>query len=191
MAPELEPAGFTGTLLAAMPALQGADFRGTVVLVCAHSAEGAMGLVLNRPGRVVVADGAEGDLPALVRRLAARGPVHVGGPVETRRPFVLHDPAWRPGGSTLHVDDGHALSASAEALEAVASGEAPGDVLVALGYAGWGAGQLEAEVLANVWLTVPADPAITFHGDADAKWRLAAGSLGVAAGGLSAQAGRA
>ncbi|WP_308916428.1 YqgE/AlgH family protein [Jannaschia sp. LMIT008] len=189
MSSDYETPSLTGKLLIAMPAIADTQFRGAVVLLCAHSAEGAMGLVINRPA----ADRAITRLrmKAGASVIEAWQPLHFGGPAEVDRPFVLHPPSYDLGDTTLRVDGGHSLTATSQAMEDVARGQVPKRRIVALGYAGWGPGQLEREMLANVWLTTPADPTITFDLPNDRKWHAAAGALGVEAHALSGAAGHA
>lgn len=164
--------------LVAMPALDDPNFQRSVTLVCQHDAGGAMGIVINR-----LADYTLGELLDQLKldthdeALAARAIV-AGGPVHPDRGFVLHgdDSEWN---STLHVAPGLSVTTSRDILEALARGEGPRQVLVALGYAGWEAGQLEAELAQNSWLTVPVDQAIVFDTPLHERWRAAARQLGV------------
>jgi len=181
----------TGKLLLAMPGMGDPRFDRSVVLICAHSQEGAMGLMINKPARDV-------DLGALMAQLeidadpASRDlPVHIGGPVETSRGFVLHSTEYQSRLQTLPVGDAFGMTATLDVLEDIAAGEGPQSALVMLGYAGWGAGQLEGEIARNGWLTVEADASLVFDPDDDAKWAAALGTLGVDPFGLSGIAGRA
>ena len=150
-----------------MPAMADPNFAGTLTYVCEHNQSGALGVVVNRPTDVTMSElFAQIDLELRDPALGAR-PVLFGGPVMVDRGFVLHRPigAWQ---STLAVADDIALTTSLDILRAVARGEGPEDILVTLGYAGWGPGQLEDEILQNAWLTVAAEPDLIFgvaHGD--------------------------
>ena len=158
----------TDHLLLAMPAMTDANFSGTVVYIVEHNEKGAMGLVINRQLELTVSDLFERiDLKCDAQPLADQ-PVLLGGPVHNDRGFVLHRPigSWS---SSIRINDSVALTSSRDVLESVARGAGPDDVIVALGYAGWGAGQIEAEIAQNAWLTVRASEAIIF--DSQAKDR--------------------
>ena len=181
----------TGSLLIATPAMGDPRFVRSVIHLCAHSAEGAFGLILNRPvpglrmGQVMEQVGLAQGLPdPLARRL-----VLSGGPVEPQRGFVLHDGAVDEGQA---LPGGLVLSASLDILKGIAAGEGPGRWVLALGYAGWGPGQLEAELAQNAWLTVTSDPGLIFDpAPGEHQWQAALRLLGVDAISLSAVAGRA
>lgn len=148
--------------LIAMPNMVDPNFAGTVVYVCEHNEKTALGLVINRPTDLTLARLFDKiDLKLEIAPWKDE-PVFFGGPVQTERGFVLHQP---PGnyGSTLQVTEDIALTTSKDVLEALAEGSGPRKVLVTLGYSGWGAGQLEDEIAHNAWLTVPADPAVIFE----------------------------
>jgi putative transcriptional regulator len=181
-----------------MPGMADERFSRAVIYVCAHSAEGAMGIVLNRPA----ADLSFPDLlvqleivPAMERiRLPQRvGEVQVimGGPVETSRGFVLHSPDFHIEQSTLPIDDSVCLTATIDILRAIARGDGPRRAVLALGYAGWTAGQLESEIQANGWLTCPADAELIFNSAADLRYELAMRKIGIEPAMLSMQAGHA
>jgi putative transcriptional regulator len=181
----------TDQLLIAMPAMQDGNFARTVAYVCRHTADGAMALVLNRPVGLSVADILEQlKLDASAPALAAM-PVLSGGPVQTERGFVLHADDGRPWESSLAVRPGLCLTTSRDILVALAEGRAPAPLMFALGYAGWGAGQLDRELLENAWLTVPADPAILFETPVERRWQAAADLVGVDLSRMSGYAGRA
>ncbi|OGI39850.1 MAG: hypothetical protein A2V91_00880 [Candidatus Muproteobacteria bacterium RBG_16_64_10] len=176
--------------LIAMPALADPNFARTVTLICDHSAEGAMGLVINRPTDLTLRDIFEqidikpddadhGDLP-----------VFHGGPVQNNRGFVLHEPLgqWQ---ATLAVTDTLGVSSSRDILEAIARNAGPAHCLVTLGYAGWSAGQLEREISENAWLSGPADRAILFDLPPESRWKAAAQRLGVDLSTFSGDAGHA
>jgi len=187
----MEGGFFTGQLLIAMPGISDPRFERALILVCAHDREHAMGIAVNDP--------IEGlTVPSLLEKLEIKStialppdPVLLGGPVEGERGFVLHSTDYA-GDHSLAVGDGVALTATREVLEAMASHNgAPAKSLLALGYAGWGAGQLEEELKQNVWLTCDADEALIFGQDHERKWAQALAKLGVDANRLSSVAGRA
>ncbi len=179
-----------GQLLIAMPTMSDPRFERSVIYMCAHTSEGAMGLVLNRlMGSVTFPDlleqiGIESENVEDVIR------VHFGGPVESGRGFVLHTADYLLDG-TLVVDEGIALTASVDILRAIADGGGPRHRLLALGYAGWGPGQLEGEIQANGWLNVPADPDLIFDDNLDGKWEASLAKIGIDLTSLSGQAGHA
>lgn len=180
-----------GKLLIAMPGMGDPRFERSVIFMCAHSSDGALGLIVNKPAP-------ELKFNALVRQLGidAGNPqrdirVHFGGPVENGRGFVLHSADYRSNDSTLRVNDAFGMTATLDVLEEIARGEGPSSALLALGYSGWGPGQLEAEILQNGWLTCDAPPEIVFDADDDGKWSAALKTLGVDPLTLSASAGRA
>lgn len=168
----------TNHFLIAMPSLADPNFSRTVTYLCDHNPEGAMGLVINRPLDLSLAELA-GHVNVEVTDPSRAGiPIFQGGPVQGERGFVLH----RPGGeweATLSITGDIALTMSRDIIEAIAGGEGPREHLIALGYAGWGAGQLEAELAANAWLSGPADPAILFELPVERRWEAAAALLGV------------
>lgn len=178
-------------LLIAMPSLADPNFSQTVTLVCEHSERGALGIVLNRPmnmslGEVLDQLGLAGGEPSL-----RAGSVLRGGPVQTDRGFVLHRPGERTWDSTLEVSERLHVTTSRDVLEAIARGEGPGLATMALGYAGWEAGQLEEEMRQNAWLTAPCDDSIVFDLPFEQRWSAAARLLGVDLARLSHVAGRA
>ncbi len=180
----------TNHFLIAMPTLMDPNFHQTVTYICAHGPEGAMGIVINRPLGIDLAEVlSQMDLEPSTPDIGAR-PVFEGGPVQTDRGFVLHRPAstWN---STIEVNAELGVSTSRDILEAMARGEGPVDTLVALGYAGWGAGQLERELAENAWLSGPADLDIVFRAAPEARWRAAARLLGVDLAMLSHDVGHA
>jgi putative transcriptional regulator len=180
----------TGQLLIAMPTMADPRFTRCVIYVCAHTAEGAMGIVVNRPL-------ASPTFIDLLRQLGI-DPVPPqrsirlcqGGPVDNARGFVLHTSDWTGDGS-LRVDDATALTASLDVLKAIASGGGPSQGMLALGYAGWGPGQLDEEMAQNTWLSAPADPALLFDDEHETKWRRALAKLRVDPLLLSSAPGRA
>jgi len=179
-----------GHFLIAMPAMGDPNFNETVTLLCKHDSEGALGIVINRPTDMRVGEIFRQLSLAVVAADEAERPVLAGGPVHRDRGFVLHrsDQHYQ---STLATTGGLKLTASADVLSAMAAGEGPEPSLVALGYAGWESGQLEAEFAANAWLSVPADPAIIFDTPFEQRWAAAAGLLGVDLSQLASYAGHA
>jgi putative transcriptional regulator len=180
----------TGQLLIAMPAMEDPRFSQSVIYLCAHTPEGAMGLVLNRPLQRPKFDDLLRQLEVAPAPPARRITLCAGGPMDNARGFVLHTTDWTGEGS-LRVDDTVALTASLDVLKAIAEGHGPREGLLALGYAGWGPGQLDAEIQQNAWLSVPADETIVFDGDHDTKWRRALGKLNIDPLLLSGAAGHA
>ncbi len=184
----------SGKLLVAMPGMGDPRFEHSVILICAYSEEGAMGLIVNKPSRDL-------DFAALLGHLdIPRAPagrdirVHFGGPVERGRGFVLHLGGFPKAGSgegTMRVPGGFRMTATVDILEALARGEGPDAALLALGYSGWGPGQLEEEILRNDWLICEAPPELVFSADDGGKWLAALRSLGIDPLSLSSTAGRA
>lgn len=184
----------TGHLLIAMPAMQDPNFARTVTYICEHTLQGALGIVINRP--------LDMDLGTIFDQLSlnstdvalARQPVLQGGPVHQERGFVLHEPEETPEqefDATLAVTDAIRVTTSQDILSAMANGHGPRRALVALGYAGWGAGQLENELAQNAWLSVPATPRILFDTPFELRWRESTRLLGFDPSTLSHQAGHA
>ena len=180
----------TGQLLIAMPMMEDPRFAQSVIYLCAHTPEGAMWLVLNRPLQRPKFDELLRQLEVAPVPPARRIRLCAGGPMDNARGFVLHTTDWTGEGS-LRVDDSLALTASLDVLKAIAEGNGPREGLLALGYAGWGPGQLDAEIQQNAWLSVPADETIVFDGDHDTKWRRALGKLNIDPLLLSGAAGHA
>jgi putative transcriptional regulator len=181
----------TGKLLIAMPGMSDPRFDHSVVLICAHSEDGAMGLIVNKP----TSDVRLRDLMEQLSITPAAGlrdrPVHFGGPVEHGRGFVLHSNDYTSSISSLVVEGQFGMTATLDVLEELAQGEGPAQAIMALGYAGWGPGQLEGEIASNGWLTAEALPELVFAADNGGKWAAALKTLGVDALSLSADAGRA
>ncbi|MFX1736195.1 YqgE/AlgH family protein [Paraburkholderia sp. A1RI_3L] len=183
----------TNQFLIAMPNMADPTFSGTVVYLCDHSERGALGLVINRPTDI--------DLQALFSRIDLKleiepllhVPVYFGGPVQTERGFVLHEPLeGKSYTSTMLVPGGGLeMTTSKDVLEAVANGKGPERFLLTLGHAGWGAGQLEEEISKNGWLTVEADPKIVFDVPAEERFEAALALLGISSTMLSGEAGHA
>jgi len=177
-------------MLVAMPTMSDERFTRSVVYLCAHTEDGAMGLVVNK-----LLDSL--TFPDLLEQLGLessnRGDqirVHFGGPVESARGFVLHSTDYVHD-ATMMVDDNIALTATVDVLKAMASGEGPNRSLLALGYAGWAPGQLDAEIQANGWLMVPADEELVFGEDVGSKWHQAISKIGIDLSKLSTESGTA
>jgi len=172
------PSTLANQLLIALPTLADPNFSRSVALVCQHDAEGAMGVVINRASEYTLGEvfrqmGIDSDDGGLKARQ-----VLAGGPVHPERGFVIHDGA-REWDSSLAIADGLYVTTSRDVLEAMARGDGPASATVALGCAGWGAGQLEHELVENSWLTVPADAEVLFTLPLEARWQAAAGRIGV------------
>ncbi|MGP9812611.1 YqgE/AlgH family protein [Rhodopseudomonas sp. NSM] len=187
-----------GQLLIAMPVMEDERFARSVIYICAHSSEGAMGIIVNRPAGSI-------DFPELLVQLdivekpeQIKLPDHAesmkvlrGGPVETGRGFVLHSSDFFIKDATLPIDDGISLTATVDILKAIASGAGPKHAILALGYAGWAPGQLETEIQDNGWLHCDADADLVFGNDIEEKYDRALHKLGIEPGMLSAEAGHA
>jgi putative transcriptional regulator len=181
-----------GQILIAMPGMADPRFEKSVVLICAHSEEGAMGLIVNKPLEDLSFSGLLGHLNIPVATSGREISVHFGGPVERGRGFVLHSADWeRQGEGTMKVPGGLEMTATINVLEALAQGGGPGKALLALGYSGWGPGQLEAEIARNDWLTCEAREGVLFGADDGGKWSAALRGMGIDPLTLSAAAGRA
>ena len=178
-------------LLIAMPSMGDPRFSRTVIYMCSHNAEGAMGLVINKPYPGLT-------FPNLLTQLGIESTaendiiVRLGGPVETGRGFVLHSTDYMRQGS-VKIDEsiGIGLTATLDVLRAIATGTGPQHSLFALGYAGWGAGQLDIEIQENAWLAVPADFELVFKSDLDSLWDRAVRKIGIDVAKLSSTAGHA
>jgi len=181
---------FKNHFLIAMPTLEDPNFAQTITYICEHSDDGAMGIVVNRPMELTVAQIFEHlDISPVDERFNQQQVLR-GGPVQMERGFVLHRDK-RPWDSTLEVQDGVFLSTSKEVLVAMAESRGPENALIALGYAGWGAGQLDEEMANNAWLSVPATEHILFDLPFEERWHAAARLLGVDLSLLSTQVGHA
>jgi putative transcriptional regulator len=181
----------TGQLLVAMPQMQDPRFARSVVYMCAHSEDaGAMGLVINKTIDALTLDELYAHLKIEPVRANRPRPVHFGGPVDRGRGFVLHSADYRED-RTLDITGGFAMTATIDILRAMGKGEGPRQSLLALGYAGWAPGQLDAEIQANGWLSVDADAEIVFEEADDSKWQRALAKLGVSPSMLSTDAGHA
>lgn len=180
----------TNHFLIAMPGLEDPNFSRTVTYVCEHSAEGAMGIVINRPMEIQLGEVlAQLEIDPEASNVD-NAPVYLGGPVQTDRGFVIHDGDFSFD-STLRVTNDIQVTTSRDVLEAIAKGRGPANRLIALGYAGWSGGQLEQEMIANAWLSGPADAQILFSTPSAQRWQSAAQLLGVDLNLLSGQAGHA
>lgn len=181
----------TGQLLIAMPGMDDPRFARSVVFICAHSDEGAMGVVINKH----VGDMTLREVFARIEIAVEGGPigtpVHFGGPVETKRGFVLHLDESRHAPEPLLIPGGFVLTATRDILEDIAMDRGPSPFLFAVGYAGWGVGQLEREIVQNGWLTAPASPSLVFETSHDVMWDTALRSIGIDPVSLSGAAGRA
>jgi len=186
-----------GQLLVAMPVMTDRRFARSVIYMCAHSAEGAMGLIVNQRAPhigfrellkqlKIVPDTSEGIVVG-----EAEMDVHVGGPVETGRGFVLHSSDYYAADSTLAIDEGVSLTATIDILKAIAAGKGPDKAILALGYAGWRAGQLESEIAANGWLHCPADLDLLFDRNLEQKYERAMSKIGIDPSHLVSEAGHA
>ncbi len=182
---------FTGQLLIAMPGMGDPRFEHSVVYVCSHSDEGAMGLIVNKPADLKVsALLSQLEIPCNIP-LVGESPVRFGGPVETGRGFVLHSNDYDANLHSMKVNTEFSMTATLDILEDMAQGEGPARRLLMLGYSGWGPGQLEDEIVQNGWLTTGADPDLVFGGEDEHKWEAALKSMGIDPITLSASAGHA
>jgi putative transcriptional regulator len=188
----------TNQFLIAMPGMGDGTFAGTVVYLCEHTEKGALGLVINKPIDITLKSLFEKVELSLDRDDLAELPVYFGGPVQTERGFVLHEPTAAGSGegggpynSSLRIEGGLEMTTSKDVLEAISSGAGPKKVLVTLGYSGWGAGQLEDEMSRNGWINVDAEPAIIFDTPVGQRYDKALSLLGIDAGMLSSDAGHA
>ncbi|WP_129158675.1 YqgE/AlgH family protein [Bosea sp. Tri-44] len=187
-----------GQCLIAMPGMSDPRFARSVVYLCAHSEDGAMGIIVNKPAAdtrfpelLVQLDVIPPDQAIRLPTQAEKVKVLRGGPVETKRGFVLHSADFFLESATLPIDDGICLTATLDILRAIAVGTGPESAVLALGYAGWGAGQLESEIQSNGWLHCPADPELLFDDALDTKYTRALGKLGIDPAFLSKDAGHA
>jgi putative transcriptional regulator len=187
-----------GQLLIAMPVMGDPRFERSVIYLCAHSAEGAMGIIVNRPAGSIDFPGLLVQLDIIKKADQIKLPENAetlrvlkGGPVETGRGFVLHSSDFFIQDATLRIDDDICLTATIDILKAIASGAGPKHAILALGYAGWAAGQLESEIQDNGWLHCDADPDLIFGGDVEEKYGRALRKIGIDPGMLSNDAGHA
>jgi len=176
--------------LIAMPGLNDPNFSRSVTYICEHNEDGALGLIINRPLDIHLKDVLSQVEITVKEPAVADIPVHLGGPVQQDRGFVLHEPLgdWQ---ATMKVTENIGITSSIDILEAIGNLRGPERSLITLGYAGWGAGQLEQEISENAWLSGPADPEILFDTPDDLRWQRAAQSLGIDINLLSGEAGHA
>jgi putative transcriptional regulator len=186
-----------GQMLIATPTMSDDRFSRTVIYVCAHSSEGAMGIIVNQPASNINFPDLLVQLDVIPEsdaiRIEAQDEIRVlkGGPVETGRGFVLHSADFFIENSTLPIDEGICLTATLDILKAIAKGSGPANAVLALGYAGWAPGQLETEIQGNGWLHCPADPELIFGLDTDEKYSKALRKIGIDIGQLSSDVGHA
>lgn len=177
-------------MLIAMPGMVDPNFSSTVTLICEHNAEGALGIIINRPIEMKLGGlFRQLDLKVIDQRIV-EDPVLSGGPVAQDRGFVLHEPG-EDFDSSLRVSPDIQLTLSRDILDSIAAGKGPARTLVALGYAGWDSGQLEKEVMENTWLTVPSSPEILFDVPFNDRWAVSANTLGIDINQISPHAGHA
>jgi putative transcriptional regulator len=191
MSTEDDSIDLNGRLLIAMPSMGDSRFEQSVIFICSHSDKGAMGLIINKP---------TDDLKFrdLLKQLEIEAPpsgrsiqVHVGGPVEFGRGFVLHSADYDQSDATMKIGDGFGMTATLDILEDIALGDGPDQAILAMGYAGWGPGQLEDEIVRNGWLIGDATNALVFSGPDGGKWQAALELMGINPLLLSAEGGRA
>ena len=168
-----------GQMLIAMPGMQDPRFTRSVVYLCAHSTDGAMGLIINKCADDLVWKDLFKKLQIPIGSVQAPRPMHYGGPVDTGRGFVLHSSDYHSDDATMPVDDSTSMTATLDILHDIAMGKGPGQVILALGYAGWAAGQLESELQVNGWLICDADDELLFGDKNDDKWDQALAKIGV------------
>ena len=199
MTSDSAPINLTHHFLIAMPGLEDESFARTVVYLCEHSERGALGLIINKPSDITL-KGLFDKVDLSLRREDLRSePVFQGGPVQTERGFVLHEPMLMDKGdtdesvyaSTMTIPGGLEMTTSKDVLEALSTGAGPRRVLITLGYSSWGEGQLESEILRNSWLTVDADASLVFEAPVEQRYDLALGLLGLQAWMLSPDIGHA
>lgn len=187
----MQPSNLTNHFIIAMPDLNDFNFDRSVTYICEHDENGCFGIIINKETDLKVREIIEQmDIPVNVDTVTSEQHVFLGGPVHPGRGFVLHSPAgnWQ---SSLKVNDQLALTTSKDILQAIANDEGPAHSIVALGYAGWGPGQLEAEMAANSWLSCPAEDQIIFHTPPAKRWQAAADLIGIDLNLLSHDAGHA
>ena len=180
-----------GKILIAMPGMPDPRFEKSVIFMCAHSAEGAMGLIINKPIDGLLFGELVDKLGIGMKAGRNDAPILFGGPVQMGRGFVLHSADYASEESTLPLTPEISLTATVDILRAISAGRGPEKSVLALGYAGWDEGQIEAEILANGWIHCDADAGLVFDTDYKSRWQKAFASLGADISGLSAEAGRA
>jgi putative transcriptional regulator len=187
----MDSTNFTGKLLIAMPVMGDDRFSRSVVYVCAHSKEGTMGLIVNKPSPDIRFSNLLEQLGIETGQALRKIRVHVGGPVERSRGFILHTTDYKSEGGTLEVNDHISMTATMDVIEEIAQGGGPSHAMMALGYAGWAPGQLEGEIAQNGWLIGDADDDIVFGRANEHKWTAALKGMGVDPLLLSETSGRA
>ena len=180
-----------GKLLIAMPSMGDPRFNRSVVYICAHSDDGAMGLIVNKPAADLNFEDLLEQLDIKAERPIEGIDVHYGGPVEHGRGFVLHSRDYEAQDATLNVNEAFGMTATLDILEDISQGHGPESCLLALGYAGWGPGQLEDEIRDNGWLIADATAGLVFSDDHDGKWKAAMDVVGIDPRMLSSEGGRA
>ncbi len=199
MPPDSASFNLTHHFLIAMPGLQGEPFSKSVVYLCEHSERGALGLVINKPSDIKLKGLFEKVELPLMREDLVNAPVFHGGPLQTERGFVLHEPIFAAAdkpqesvyAATMTIPGGLEMTTSRDVLEAISTGAGPAKVLVSLGYSAWGQGQLESELGENSWLTVDADISVIFDTPVEQRYERALQLLGLQSWMLSAEAGHA
>jgi putative transcriptional regulator len=189
--PDTEECFLEGKLLIAMPGMPDPRFERSVIFMCAHSAKGAMGLIINKPINGLPFRELMSKFDIDVTAEIHETPILFGGPVQMGRGFVLHSADYGSAETTLPITSEISLTATIDILKAIAEGRGPSRAVLALGYAGWGSGQIENEILSKGWIHCDADEKIIFDTAYDAKWQTAINKLGADVSGLSADAGRA
>ncbi len=174
----MQASNLTNQFLIAMPSLRDPNFSQTVTYICAHNEDGAMGLVINRPANCALGEILDQMEMTPHDQSIEKLPVYLGGPVHTDRGFVLHEPGSK-WDSSIEVSDSLGITTSRDILHAIAESTGPDKFLVALGYAGWSAGQLEEEIKENAWLNVPANQDIIFNTPCELRWSSATALLGI------------
>lgn len=175
--------------LIAMPGLMDPNFFHTVTYLCQHNDQGALGIVINRPTGMKLRDIFDQMQIKTEYEHVLETPIFAGGPVQQERGFVIHSPTPQSWDSSLPISDQVMLTSSRDILEAIAAGQGPKDYLVALGYAGWGKGQLEKEIIDNAWLNTPCGEAIMFSTPVSQRWNAAANQIGIDISRLTVAAG--
>ena len=177
--PSTSAAFLDGQILIAMPTMRDPRFQRSIVYLCSHSEDGAMGLIVNKVKDRLVWKDLFGKLSIPLGSVLGPRPVHFGGPVEMARGFVLHSADYTADDATLQVDEATSMTTTVDILRDLAIGRGPDRAMLALGYAGWAAGQLESELQENGWLLCPSDAELLFGDDVHGKWDRALGKLGV------------
>ncbi len=187
---EIEASDLTGKLIVSTPSLYDPHFYHTVTYICAHNENGAIGLIVNRPTSMDLADIFEQMDIHAEHMPMARNKIYAGGPVQQERGFVLHAPcnSWN---SSIQISDQLCVTTSRDIIHALANGDGPNEVLITLGYAGWTTGQLEHELAEDSWLCVPFNPNLLFYTPPEKRWAASIEMLGFNAGSLSIQSGQA